>query len=148
MVAWITTRTASKAAETVSNAGSWRAIISPNLSTPFTATRMRPVWRLKPNDSLLTHHGPLAAAVRNCGEEIDEAAGGDSSDILVRWIAGGSLVTHRGDRPLQARCAPPVYHPGRWRSDGKMTASNVQELRPKGADSEKITINLGYVDIR
>ena len=28
-----------------------------------------------------------------------------------------------------------------------MTASNVQELRPKGADSEKITINLGYVDL-
>src|ERR1700749_1778431 len=26
-----------------------------------------------------------------------------------------------------------------------MTASNVQVLRPKGADSEKITINLGYV---
>src|ERR1700749_1329582 len=28
-----------------------------------------------------------------------------------------------------------------------MTASNVQVLRPKGADSEKITINLGYVDL-
>ena len=26
-------------------------------------------------------------------------------------------------------------------------ASNVQELRPKAADSEKITINLGYVDL-
>ncbi|NYZ15920.1 CopG family transcriptional regulator [Azospirillum sp. RWY-5-1] len=26
-------------------------------------------------------------------------------------------------------------------------ASNVQELRPKGSDSEKITINLGYVDL-
>ena len=26
-------------------------------------------------------------------------------------------------------------------------ASNVQELRPKPADSEKITINLGYVDL-
>jgi Arc/MetJ-type ribon-helix-helix transcriptional regulator len=25
--------------------------------------------------------------------------------------------------------------------------SNVQELRPKGADSEKITINIGYVDL-
>ena len=28
-----------------------------------------------------------------------------------------------------------------------MMASNVQELRPKGPDSEKITINLGYVDL-
>src|SRR4051812_9023496 len=26
-------------------------------------------------------------------------------------------------------------------------ASNVRELRPKAADSEKITINLGYVDL-
>jgi Arc/MetJ-type ribon-helix-helix transcriptional regulator len=26
-------------------------------------------------------------------------------------------------------------------------ANNVQELRPKSADSEKITINLGYVDL-
>src|SRR5690242_10482261 len=31
--------------------------------------------------------------------------------------------------------------------DGEMTARNVEELRPKGADSEKITINLGYVDL-
>src|SRR5919202_1809735 len=28
-----------------------------------------------------------------------------------------------------------------------MTTSNVHELRPKTADSEKITINLGYVDL-
>ena len=26
-------------------------------------------------------------------------------------------------------------------------AAKVQELRPKAADSEKITINLGYVDL-
>ena len=29
----------------------------------------------------------------------------------------------------------------------EMSKGNVQELRPKGADSEKITINLGYVDL-
>jgi Arc/MetJ-type ribon-helix-helix transcriptional regulator len=28
-----------------------------------------------------------------------------------------------------------------------MSKSNVQELRPRGPDSEKITINLGYVDL-
>ncbi len=28
-----------------------------------------------------------------------------------------------------------------------MAKSNVQELRPRGPDSEKITINLGYVDL-
>src|ERR1700694_4560916 len=31
--------------------------------------------------------------------------------------------------------------------DGKNMAPNVHELRPKPADSEKITINLGYVDL-
>src|SRR6201995_810191 len=31
--------------------------------------------------------------------------------------------------------------------DGEMTVSNFQSLRPKAADSEKITINLGYVDL-
>jgi len=28
-----------------------------------------------------------------------------------------------------------------------MSKNNVQELRPRGPDSEKITINLGYVDL-
>lgn len=41
----------------------------------------------------------------------------------------------------------PIYHPSRWQMDGKMKTSNVQELRSRGADSEKITINLGYVDL-
>src|SRR5712692_8596913 len=31
--------------------------------------------------------------------------------------------------------------------DGVMIAPNVHELRPKAVDSEKITINLGYVDL-
>jgi Arc/MetJ-type ribon-helix-helix transcriptional regulator len=31
--------------------------------------------------------------------------------------------------------------------DGKPMADNVHHLRPKPADSEKITINLGYVDL-
>jgi Arc/MetJ-type ribon-helix-helix transcriptional regulator len=31
--------------------------------------------------------------------------------------------------------------------DGKPMADNVHQLRPKPADSEKITINLGYVDL-
>jgi Arc/MetJ-type ribon-helix-helix transcriptional regulator len=37
-----------------------------------------------------------------------------------------------------------IYHPVRWRTDGM---ASVQELRPRGADSEKITINLGFVDL-
>jgi Arc/MetJ-type ribon-helix-helix transcriptional regulator len=31
--------------------------------------------------------------------------------------------------------------------DGKLMADNVHELRPKPGDTEKITINLGYVDL-
>ncbi len=31
--------------------------------------------------------------------------------------------------------------------DGNMIAPDVHELRPKAVDSEKITINLGYVDL-
>lgn len=31
--------------------------------------------------------------------------------------------------------------------DGNEMANNVQDIRPKGPDSEKITINLGYVDL-
>jgi Arc/MetJ-type ribon-helix-helix transcriptional regulator len=38
-----------------------------------------------------------------------------------------------------------MYHPRRWLRDGNM--KQVHQLRPKPADSEKITINLGYVDL-
>src|SRR4051812_9886443 len=42
-------------------------------------------------------------------------------------------------------CAP-IYHPYRWYQDGEM-ADNVFEFRPKPGDTEKITINLGYIDL-
>ncbi len=35
----------------------------------------------------------------------------------------------------------------RWQLDGNKMADNVRELRPKPGDTEKITINLGYVDL-
>jgi Arc/MetJ-type ribon-helix-helix transcriptional regulator len=38
-----------------------------------------------------------------------------------------------------------IHLDGTWMA--KMKAPNVQELRPKAPDSEKITINLGYVDL-
>src|SRR6202035_2899851 len=40
-----------------------------------------------------------------------------------------------------------MYHPERWHMDGNKMAENVHQLRPKPGDSEKITINLGYVDL-
>src|SRR3954470_23513967 len=48
-----------------------------------------------------------------------------------------------------SNCVPgcaPIYHPIRWQQDGAM-ADNVYEFRPKAGDTEKITINLGYVDL-
>jgi hypothetical protein len=51
-----------------------------------------------------------------------------------------------GRRPLNvARSHPYTIH-----ADGKrmvQMAPNVQELRPKATETEKITINLGYVDL-
>ena len=41
----------------------------------------------------------------------------------------------------------PSYHPVRCYLDGEQMVSNVHELRPKPSESEKITINLGYVDL-
>jgi len=40
-----------------------------------------------------------------------------------------------------------IYHPLGWNGDGMRMATNVRELRPRSNESEKITINLGYVDL-
>ena len=40
-----------------------------------------------------------------------------------------------------------IYHPVRWYTDGEFEMDNVRELRPKPPETEKITINLGYVDL-
>src|SRR4030095_6453609 len=62
----------------------------------------------------------------------------------------GSRQRHLA-RPLPRLAAAwpsPTYHPYRWHRDVKRMAGNVHELRPKtGSDTEKITINLGYVDL-
>src|SRR4051812_27016980 len=47
---------------------------------------------------------------------------------------------------LDVRGGSPIYHPFRWLQDGAM-ADNIYEFRPKPGDTEKITINLGYVDL-
>ena len=48
--------------------------------------------------------------------------------------------------PLERDALPSIYHPYRWCMEGNM-AQIIHPLRPKPADSEKITINLGYVDL-
>jgi Arc/MetJ-type ribon-helix-helix transcriptional regulator len=41
-----------------------------------------------------------------------------------------------------------IYHPVGWWLEGREMADNIHELRPKaGGETEKITINLGYVDL-
>src|ERR1700678_2165705 len=48
------------------------------------------------------------------------------------------------DRTLVSTSVHPNYHPHRWCMDGM---NSVRDLRPKPPDSEKITINLGFVDL-
>ena len=71
------------------------------------------------------------------------------------------LTGHGADSPIQSKMTldghsprtltVAFYHPHTIRLDGiwmvNGMANNVQQLRPKPADSEKITINLGYVDL-
>src|SRR6266542_5292448 len=40
-----------------------------------------------------------------------------------------------------------ICHPARWHMDGIRMAENVHQFLTKPADTEKITINLGYVDL-
>jgi len=40
-----------------------------------------------------------------------------------------------------------MYHPDGWKQDGTWMVGNVHELRSKGGETEKITINLGFVDL-
>ena len=52
-----------------------------------------------------------------------------------------------GPRPLAEPAPGTIYHLYGWGTDGKEMAGNAREPRPKTPDSEKITINLGFVDL-
>src|SRR4051794_24132694 len=58
----------------------------------------------------------------------------------------GTPTPPRGARPLDVEGYGTIYHPDRWLKDGKM-ADNFSQFRGKAADTEKITINLGYIDL-
>src|ERR1700693_906127 len=49
--------------------------------------------------------------------------------------------------PLTFPWSTSMYHPNRWYMDGENMTADIHQLRPKPGDSEKITINLGYVDL-
>lgn len=60
-------------------------------------------------------------------------------------------MTYRGPKvppvlPLASRSNPSIYHPIGCPTDGNYMPSNLHEFRPK-PETEKITINLGYVDL-
>src|SRR6266566_4621269 len=69
---------------------------------------------------------------------------GDASAAQRRFgSARRQIISAKGARfPLKG-----IYHPVRWHVDGVRMAENVHQLRPKPGDSEKITINVGYVDL-
>src|ERR1700738_3694447 len=64
-----------------------------------------------------------------------------STEAERGWASGEALLNG----------FPPhlFYHPSRWYEDGRgeRMADHIDELRPKAADSEKITITLGHVDL-
>jgi len=61
------------------------------------------------------------------------------------WLRGN---TRGGSCPLlTGHWLPSICHPYRWKMDGNGMVKNVHQLRPKPGDSEKITVNLGYVDL-
>ena len=61
-------------------------------------------------------------------------------------VETGVEASHSLESTLRYASKPSIYHPYRCHEDGNMP-SNVQELRPKPPETEKITINLGYVDL-
>jgi Arc/MetJ-type ribon-helix-helix transcriptional regulator len=67
-----------------------------------------------------------------------------------RFPAAGHLLTLVSPPALENSRMTSIFHPIAIPMDGEMSGSmpdNVRDLRPKLPDSEKITINLGYVDL-
>ena len=66
---------------------------------------------------------------------------------MIRRLSGGtSLGFFVGQESLTSPM-PSIYHPHGCTMDGLAMADNVHQLRPKPNDSEKVTINLGFVDL-
>src|SRR5437764_10533634 len=60
-------------------------------------------------------------------------------------LAHRRLSIPRRGRALAKPAGGAIYHPPGWWEDG--VNANVQELRLRATDTEKITINLGFVDL-
>jgi Arc/MetJ-type ribon-helix-helix transcriptional regulator len=77
---------------------------------------------------------------------LKEATPGFRRPRLVPAVQPPTRKRFRDDYPCFA--VRPIHIPSIWMVYGwKKMASSVRELRAKGPDSEKITINLGFVDL-
>ena len=94
----------------------------------------------------LTHRPgcPGRRELRGCVRRTDRNDGGGQR------LGGSPEKAPTGSPPdkieltLVSRFMPSIYHPLGWR---KIMAENVVQLRERVSDTEKITINLGYVDL-
>jgi Arc/MetJ-type ribon-helix-helix transcriptional regulator len=61
-------------------------------------------------------------------------------------LSGFALLKESQEHPYAIH-TPSIYHLNGWQNWIAIMADNVRELRPRSPDTEKITINLGYVDL-
>ena len=81
----------------------------------------------------------LQDGIQPLRRRFDAALAPTETRTVGRFIQIKSPLNNR--RPLQYT----IYGDGVWMVD--MSVENVRELRPKLPDSEKITINLGFIDL-
>ena len=69
---------------------------------------------------------------------------------LIRIIMSASVLRPSFCRPLESPVEHPynLHIPSHWMAKtGAVMTDNVRELRPRTPDTEKITVNLGYIDL-
>src|SRR5438876_7880730 len=109
-----------------------------------------------------THRDTHRHPPRHSRESGNRLRGGIQPALLIDFLAaspGVSLPWHGAKKsiaPALNACASNVpmllFHPYRWYIDANWMVSedffmSVHDLRPKANDSEKITINLGFIDL-
>ena len=91
-------------------------------------------------------------ARRRFGRSGSCTAGRCAKERSRRPASAGRLFSRRiepvlNSPALEENTETSICHPFRWLLDGEFDGSNVRELRPRPPETEKITINLGYVDL-
>jgi Arc/MetJ-type ribon-helix-helix transcriptional regulator len=84
---------------------------------------------------------------------VSAMTGAAESGLLLGAVGRNDIVVTQSQttRPvgplLNGLSTISICHPCTWYMDGRWMAENVHQLRAKPGDTEKITINLGYVDL-